>query len=235
MKYSNQKVNIKALYPSKLNGKEQGNSIISKKNIYIGYLFKSYTSSIRVSLRALLSSTITSASDKSDGEIGVVVVEAQSLELARSSAVLAMAWNGKDVQEWHKHIAYRVAIYALLKMAIEVEVLLSHEHHNNPSPVKTILTRKLYTVEEYIESQLIIRNPELVQLFRDVELPHCMATLVLFAYLVRMTRIFLSNKGIKNFDELINEFLRCNFAILLAPELSRIYKKKNVIKHIQLL
>ncbi|KAK2661740.1 hypothetical protein Ddye_000314 [Dipteronia dyeriana] len=136
--YSRQKVNRKALYPSKFNGNEQGNSILSKKNIYIGYLFKSYTYSIRVSLRALLSSTTTSASDKSDGENGVVVVEVESLELAGSGAVLAMAWNGKDVHEWHKHIAYRVAIYALLNMAIELEVLLSHERHNNPSLVKTI-------------------------------------------------------------------------------------------------
>ncbi|KAI9159732.1 hypothetical protein LWI28_001369 [Acer negundo] len=194
---SSQKVNRKALYSSKFNGKEQGNSILSKKNVYIGYLFKHYTSSSHVSLRALLSSTTASASDKSDGENGVAVVEGEemefnrvdclvwvlhesarsfslaveSLELAGSGAELAMAWNGKDVHEWHKRIAYRVAIYALLKMAIEVEVLLSHERHNNPSPVKTILTPKLNAVAEYIESQLSIRNPELVQWFRDVELP----------------------------------------------------------------
>lgn len=35
-------------------------------------------------------------------------------------------------------MASQVAIYALLKMAIEVEVLLSHERHNNPSPVKEV-------------------------------------------------------------------------------------------------
>lgn len=32
----------------------------------------------------------------------------ESLELAGSSAELAMAWNGKDVHQWHKRIAHRV-------------------------------------------------------------------------------------------------------------------------------
>lgn len=33
-------------------------------------------------------------------------------------------------------MAVQVAIYALLKTAIEVEILLSHDRHSNPSPVK---------------------------------------------------------------------------------------------------
>ncbi|KAH7565269.1 hypothetical protein JRO89_XS09G0177600 [Xanthoceras sorbifolium] len=195
--HSSQKINRKAIYLSRFNGKEQGNSIISMNNISIGYLFKHYTSSSCVSLRALLSSTTASASDQSNGENGVAVVEGEemefnrvnclvwvlhesarsfslaveSLELAGTGAELAMAWNGRDVHEWHKRIAYRVAIYALLKMAIEVEVLLSHERPNNPSPVNKILTPKLNSVAEYIESQLSKKNPELVQWFRIVELP----------------------------------------------------------------
>ncbi|KAK2650976.1 hypothetical protein Ddye_018465 [Dipteronia dyeriana] len=136
---SSQKVNKKALYPSKFNRKEQGNFILSKKNIYVGYLFKIYTSSSRVSLKALLSSTTTSASDKSNSENGVVVVEGEemefnrvnclvwvlhesagsfslvveSLELTRSGTVLAMAWNGKDVHEWHNTL---LTEYALMKL-----------------------------------------------------------------------------------------------------------------------
>lgn len=39
-------------------------------------------------------------------------------------------------QESLTHMALQVAVYALLKMAIEVENLLSHERHNNPAPVK---------------------------------------------------------------------------------------------------
>lgn len=32
----------------------------------------------------------------------------ESLELDGTSAELAMAWNGKDVHQWHKHIAHQV-------------------------------------------------------------------------------------------------------------------------------
>ncbi|KAK2642246.1 hypothetical protein Ddye_024009 [Dipteronia dyeriana] len=177
---------------------------------------------------------------ESAGSFSLVV---ESLELAGSDAVLAMAWKGKDVHEWHKHIAYgvrtrhekikqesltfmalHVAIYALLKMAIDVAVLVSHERHNNSSPVKTILTHKLNAVAEYIESQLSIRNPELIQWFRDVELPHCLATQGLFTYLGRMNRIFLTNKGIKDFDELVKNFLsylECG-SLFIYPEFSSI-------------
>ncbi|KAK2650975.1 hypothetical protein Ddye_018464 [Dipteronia dyeriana] len=113
-------------------------------------------------------------------------------------------------------MALQIAIYALLKMAIEVEVLLSHERYNNPSPVKTILTRKLNAVAEYIESQLSIRNSELV-LVQRCGITALLATLGLFAYIGRMTRIFLSNKGIKDFDELVKDFLR-NYTHLEVTE-----------------
>ncbi|XP_043818026.1 uncharacterized protein LOC110626628 isoform X2 [Manihot esculenta] len=96
----------------------------------------------------------------------------QSLELPGRSAELAMAWNGKDVHEWHKRIAYQVAVYALLETAIEVEMLLSLDRRNKASPVKEILTPKINLVGEYIESQLNMQHPDLVQWFRVVELPH---------------------------------------------------------------
>ncbi|XP_022715012.1 uncharacterized protein LOC111274552 isoform X2 [Durio zibethinus] len=95
----------------------------------------------------------------------------ESLELAGSSAELATAWNGKDVHQWHKRIAHRVAVFAMLKTAIEVEILLSQERHNNPSPVRKTLTPETDLLEEFIESQLKLRHSELVQWFRVVELP----------------------------------------------------------------
>ncbi|KAE8700663.1 hypothetical protein F3Y22_tig00110556pilonHSYRG00528 [Hibiscus syriacus] len=118
----------------------------------------------------------------------------ESLELDGSCAEIAMAWNGKDVHQWHKCIAHRVnhmlqnfsvlfdacalnntdtfvAVYAMLKTIIEVEILLSQESHNNPSPVRKIFTTETGSLEEFIESRLKLRHPELVQWFRVVELP----------------------------------------------------------------
>ncbi|XP_044485257.1 uncharacterized protein LOC123210833 isoform X2 [Mangifera indica] len=68
-------------------------------------------------------------------------------------------------------MALQVAIYALLKVAIEVEMLLSHYRHNNAAPVNDILAPEINAMGEYIESQLSIRHSELVQWFRIVELP----------------------------------------------------------------
>ncbi|TYI81244.1 hypothetical protein E1A91_D05G140900v1 [Gossypium mustelinum] len=82
-----------------------------------------------------------------------------------------MAWNGKDVHQWHKRIAHQVAVYAMLKTVIEVEILLSQERHNNPSPVRKILTTETVSLEEFIESRLKLRHPELVEWLRVVELP----------------------------------------------------------------
>ncbi|KAA8541765.1 hypothetical protein F0562_022917 [Nyssa sinensis] len=98
-------------------------------------------------------------------------VAIQTLELARSSPELSMAWVGVDVHAWHKHIAYKVAVYALLKAAIEVESFLSHKRSNNPSPVREMLSSKINYLEESIESELNVRHPKLVQWFRTVELP----------------------------------------------------------------
>ncbi|KAF4350896.1 hypothetical protein F8388_008078 [Cannabis sativa] len=99
----------------------------------------------------------------------------ESLKLTGTGPELAMAWVGKDVHEWHKRISYLVAIYALLKTAIEVEVLLSQERRCNLSPVKEILTPKIDLIGEYIENQLNARHSELGEWFRDVELPHVTA------------------------------------------------------------
>ncbi|KAH9714224.1 LETM1 domain-containing protein [Citrus sinensis] len=121
---------------------------------------------LHVSLKAF-SSTTTSASDQASNESDSPITEAEgdemefnrvnclvwvlhesagsfshaieSLELPGSGAELAMAWNGKDVHEWHRRIAYRVAVYALLKMAIEVENLLSQDRHNIHAPVKEMI------------------------------------------------------------------------------------------------
>ncbi|KAM7471762.1 hypothetical protein LguiA_009945 [Lonicera macranthoides] len=95
----------------------------------------------------------------------------QALELTRNDPELAMAWVGVDVHAWHKQIAYQVAVYALLKAAIEVELFLSHKRCNNPSSVCEILYPKTIVLGECIESQLNARHPKLVQWFRMVELP----------------------------------------------------------------
>ncbi|XP_052174392.1 uncharacterized protein LOC127789538 isoform X2 [Diospyros lotus] len=95
----------------------------------------------------------------------------QAHELTRNHTELAMAWVGVDVQAWHKRIAYQVAVYALLKAVIEVELFLSHKHYKNSSPVNEILSPMTNCLGESIESQLNIRHPKLVQWFRMVELP----------------------------------------------------------------
>ncbi|XP_062087543.1 uncharacterized protein LOC133794343 [Humulus lupulus] len=96
----------------------------------------------------------------------------ESLKLNGTGPELAMAWVGKDVHEWHKRISYLVAIYAMLKTAVEVEVLLSQERRCNIlSPVKEILTPKINLIGECIENQLNARHSELGEWFRVVELP----------------------------------------------------------------
>lgn len=59
----------------------------------------------------------------------------KDLALDGTRPALAMAWIGIDVHAWHKHIAYQVAVYALLMAVTEVELFLSHNRTNNPSPV----------------------------------------------------------------------------------------------------
>ncbi|KAF2323439.1 hypothetical protein GH714_035461 [Hevea brasiliensis] len=152
----------------------------------------------------------------------------QSLELPGRNAELAMAWNGKDVHEWHKRISYQVAVFPLLKMAIEVEMLLSLDRHNNGSPVKEILTPKINLVGECIESQLKMQHPALVQWFRVVELPRIvqagsLATLGFFAFLGRNTRLFLSRMNVKDLDvfkDFLN-YLECGI-LFIHPELATV-------------
>ncbi|KAK4375413.1 hypothetical protein RND71_006090 [Anisodus tanguticus] len=98
-------------------------------------------------------------------------VAVQTLELAKNGPELASAWVGVDVHAWHKSIAYQVAIYALLKAAIEVEVFLSRKRINNVSSVHEILSPITDFLGERIESRLNLRNPKLVQWFRTLELP----------------------------------------------------------------
>ncbi|XP_054782893.1 uncharacterized protein LOC129290204 isoform X2 [Prosopis cineraria] len=95
----------------------------------------------------------------------------QFLRLPGSGPELAMAWLGKDVHAWHKHIAYMVAVSVLMKTAIDVEILLSHDRQNEFSPVREILTPLRNQMREYIESQLKMRHPDLVQWFRVSEMP----------------------------------------------------------------
>ncbi|KAK9266110.1 hypothetical protein L1049_003456 [Liquidambar formosana] len=193
------KITTNAPYTPKFNAYERGNNGLSKSNLSLGLLFTSYASSSWFSLRALSSTTSSAPSDETDGENGLPVAKAhgrelefnrvsclewvlhesarsfslviQSLELAESGPELAMAWAGVDVHAWHKCIAYQVAVYALLKSAMEVEFLLSREHCNDPSLVRDILLPKINLVGEYIESQLNMRHPNLVQWFRMEEMP----------------------------------------------------------------
>ncbi|KAK7294238.1 hypothetical protein RJT34_17125 [Clitoria ternatea] len=94
-----------------------------------------------------------------------------SLRLARSGPGLAMAWIGKDVNEWHRRISYQVAVYALMKAAIDLEILLSHERQNEFPPVREILTPLINQMGEKIENSLKLKHPYLVQWFRDTEMP----------------------------------------------------------------
>lgn len=77
----------------------------------------------------------------------------------------------KMEQESLTRMALQVAVYALLKMAIEVENLLSQDRHNIHAPVKEILSPKMMAAGEFIENQLSMRHSELLQWFRIVELP----------------------------------------------------------------
>lgn len=93
----------------------------------------------------------------------------QNQPLARSGPELSNAWIGVDVHLWHKRMAYQVAVYALLKAAIEVELFLSQKRYN--SPVSEILSAKALFLGKFVENQLNAKHPKLVQWFRTVELP----------------------------------------------------------------
>ncbi|KAG6736363.1 hypothetical protein POTOM_060890 [Populus tomentosa] len=198
---------------------EHGVSFFSKNGISLGFVFARYTSRY-ISLK-VLSSMSSSASTGEINDVNEDVVSrpddknmeltrinclvwvlhesatsfsqaVESLELAGSGAELAMAWNGKDVHIWHKRLAYQVAVYALLKTAIEVEILLSHDRHN-PSPVKEIFTPKINLLGEYIENQLNMKHPELVLWFKVVELPHIAG---FFAPLLKQWSVEYAGSGV---------------------------------------
>ncbi|CAN1215785.1 Mitochondrial distribution and morphology protein 38 [Linum perenne] len=187
--------------------------------------------------------------------------EVESLDLEKSVPELAFAWNGKDVHAWHKRIAHHVAVYALMRTIIEMELLLSHDRHSNGSPVKEILAPNMKLLGDYIESQLGAKHPELAEWFREVELPRVtgffvpflkkwsmeyagsgvagiilaisgcaavhadtLATLGLFAYLGRKTRLFLTKMGIKDLDEQLKDFLsylECG-SLFIYPEIGHV-------------
>ncbi|XP_076925315.1 uncharacterized protein LOC143588092 [Bidens hawaiensis] len=93
----------------------------------------------------------------------------QTLDLAKSGPELSNAWIGVDVHAWHKRIAYQVAVYALLKAAIEVDLFLSQKRFN--SPVIELLSAKTLFLGEFVVNQLNDKHPKLVQWLRTVELP----------------------------------------------------------------
>ncbi|KAK8641831.1 hypothetical protein V6N13_011204 [Hibiscus sabdariffa] len=195
----NWKPNSSALHCSKFHQGVQGNHFTANRSNLLGLWFAGYTSSKGRSRSALSAVSSSPPCDPSDtgneallpkpdslaiefNRVNCLVwvlheaarsfsLAVESLELDGSSAELAMAWNGMDVHQWHKRIAHRVAVYAMLKAVIEMEILLSQERHNNPSPVRKILTVETDSLEEFIESRLEWRHPELVQWFRVVELP----------------------------------------------------------------
>nr|CAN60664.1 hypothetical protein VITISV_007188 [Vitis vinifera] len=229
----------------------------------------------------------------------------ESFKLARSRPELAMAWVAVDVHAWHKRIAHQVAVYALLRTAIELEFFLSHGRCNSPSLVREILSPMINSVKQNIESRLKTRHPKLVEWFRMVELPriagffipllkkcsmeyagslvsvdklyqlateagfereflynfgtkiqlsqksedvefwiglaqkklakairresvfsglqtfqdkvqesNCLATLGIFAFLGRKTRLFFSGMGIKDLDEQVKDFLRAYLLVV---------------------
>ncbi|KAL5729094.1 hypothetical protein ACHQM5_002093 [Ranunculus cassubicifolius] len=92
-------------------------------------------------------------------------------ESAKSSPELAMSWVGVDVHAWHKHLAYQVAVYTLLKTAIEARFLVSDEHRDDFTEVQEIISTKISKLLQYIESQLRTRDPNLTNWFKIVQLP----------------------------------------------------------------
>ncbi|RVW36922.1 hypothetical protein CK203_094930 [Vitis vinifera] len=85
-----------------------------------------------------------------------------------------MEFNRVNCLVWVLHesarsFSHTVAVYALLRTAIELEFFLSHGRYNNPSLVREILSPIINSVEQNIESQLKTRHPKLVEWFRMVE------------------------------------------------------------------
>ncbi|KAF5453112.1 hypothetical protein F2P56_028049 [Juglans regia] len=188
-----------ASHPLCFDAKDQGIYGLPKKNSTVGYFSRYYTSSRWISSRVLSSMASSTHSGQTSWENGAPVAKFQSremefnrvnclvwvlhesarsfshavenLRLSGTGPALAMAWVGKDVHDWHKRIAYQVVVYVLMKMAVEVEILLSSDRHNDTSPVREILSPKVNLVGEHIESQLSMRQSGLEEWFKEVELP----------------------------------------------------------------
>ncbi|XP_058074252.1 uncharacterized protein LOC131222995 isoform X3 [Magnolia sinica] len=92
-------------------------------------------------------------------------------ELARNGPQLAKAWIGVDVHAWHKHIAYQVAVYALLQTAKEMEIMLCGRHGNDTAPVCKILSPKVSILHNDIVTQLKMKDTKLVEWFKMELLP----------------------------------------------------------------
>lgn len=44
----------------------------------------------------------------------------QTIELAKTGPPLAMAWNGVDVNAWHKHVAYQVCTHFGIIVCVDI-------------------------------------------------------------------------------------------------------------------
>ncbi|XP_050382337.1 uncharacterized protein LOC126799222 isoform X2 [Argentina anserina] len=186
--------------PTRSSTKKQGTYGFPKKSLLCSLFYTCYPSSWWSSSRILSSIVCKAYSGEAKIENGAAVAEIhdrevefnrvnclvwvlhesarsfslaiESLELTGSSSGVAMAWSGKDIHAWHRRLSYQVALYALLKTAIEVETLLSSQrHYSDSSPVSDILTGNINLVGEHIERQLNMRHSELVEWFRVVEFP----------------------------------------------------------------
>ncbi|KAG6665238.1 hypothetical protein CIPAW_02G147400 [Carya illinoinensis] len=144
-----------ASHPLSFDAKDQGIYGLPKKNSTVGYFSRYYTSSRWISSRVLSSM----ASSTHSGQFSWENVE--NLRLSGTGPALAMAWVGKDVHYWHKRIAYQVVVYVLMKMAVEVEILLSSERRNDTSLAREILSPK----------HEAMRQSGLEEWFKEVELP----------------------------------------------------------------
>ncbi|KAH6781388.1 hypothetical protein C2S51_006681 [Perilla frutescens var. frutescens] len=198
---SDDRLNIKTPHLTKINVREQNKHVLKNQVLSRQFLFKHASTSPfqRGALSSTSSSSLVADSGQTVSEelsltnksltndikfnrVNCLVwilhessrsfsVAMKSLGLDRAGPPLTKAWIGVDVHAWHKYIAYQVAVYALLMAVTEVEIFLSHNRSNNPSPVLKILSPKANFLGDLIESQLNTRNPKLVQWFRMVELP----------------------------------------------------------------
>ncbi|KAI3463316.1 hypothetical protein Pfo_019979 [Paulownia fortunei] len=155
-----------ALYSTKINVKEQERHAFAKKVLPGRFLFR-HASTYQISslkwipLPGALSSTASAA------DSGPILEDKYSL--SNESSTGEMEFNRVNCLVWVLHESAR--IYALLVAVIEVELFLSHNRCNSPSPVLNILSPKTNFLGDLIESQLNTKNPKLVQWFRMVELP----------------------------------------------------------------